>query len=160
MDLSFFLAHSKPLSELAQAVALACAALYFAWKLATGYLFVNLTVELKTTRTQAYVGRDYLVTEIRLSKGDRASLLLKEVTVFVQAGDYPQRSEGLTSPKIPSGRRMIRLTPGESTVFSHSCQIPSHCICLVEVHIAGRSDSPFTGHWKASTCSAPIAGNA
>ena len=160
MDISCILSHSKQFSELAQAAALASAAFYFAWKLVTGYLFVNLTVELKTMRSTAYAGRDHLLTEIRLSKGDRASLLLKEVTVFVKAGEHPQRSEKLKSPLIPGGLRMIRLTPGEATVFSHSCEIPSHCVCLVEVYIAGRSNSPFTGHWRASTHSAPIASNA
>ena len=147
---NFLLFHSKQISELAQALALLAAAGFFLWKLVAGYLFCNLSVQLGLTRIARYSGRDYLNVDIKLTKGDRSSLLLKRIQVSVKQGNAPLPSTDLESPIIPDGSRMIRLTPGESTHFSYICEVPSDSMCYVEVVIEGKSSWLTTGHWKAS----------
>jgi hypothetical protein len=156
----WFLYHSKQLSELAQALALVAAAGFFGWKLFTGYQVCNLSLQLSLARISKYSGRDRLITNIKLSKGDRASLLLKRVHVVVKVDGSVVSDEVLTSPQVPDKTRMIRLTPGESTQFSHICEIGTDDVCNVEISVDGKSSWFTTGHWKASAHSVPLSLNA
>jgi hypothetical protein len=157
---SGLLSHSKELSELAQALALVFAAAFFGWKLWTGYLICNLSLQLGLTRIPKDSGRDRLITDIKLSKGDRASLLLTRVHVVVKVAESVVSEEALMSPQVPDKTRMIRLTPGESTQFSHICEVGSDAVCYVEISVDGRSSWFTTGHWKASAYSGPAAADA
>lgn len=151
--LNFVLRHSKQLSELAQALALISAAVFFLWKLVAGYLFCNLSLQIGLTRIPKYSGKDHLITEIKLLKGDRSSLLLKSIRIIVRTGTVVHETP-LNSPFIPGETRMIRLTPGESTQFSHICEVDSDSVCHVEVSVDGKPLWFTTGHWKASAHSA------
>ena len=71
--LTWLWTNAKTVKDLAEAVALLCAAGYFLWRSIAGYLFVNLSVALDVRRAAgAAGGRHHLVTVMRFTKGDRA----------------------------------------------------------------------------------------
>src|SRR4051812_19633558 len=84
--MQWLLANSEHIQDLAEAIALICAAFFFIWKTSSGYLFVNLSVEIKPARTPKNndAANHYLVTTVKLIKGDRASLLLTKLRIVIQ----------------------------------------------------------------------------
>jgi K+-sensing histidine kinase KdpD len=155
--LDWLLCHSKQTSEIAQATALFAAALYFLWKLFTGYLIANMSVESILSRSRLDRGEDLLVISVKLTKGDRESVTLKEIKLQVQTNETEICNVSLLAPFATEARRMIRLTPGEITQFAHQCKVPIDGICYVEVLVKGKAFF-FTpmGYWKASAISAPM----
>jgi hypothetical protein len=148
--LTFMTSYSKELSQLAQALALVAAAIFFVWKLISGYLYCNLSLQMQVTRAPKSAGIDYLTTELKLLKGERSSIELKSVKVIVNGVGFD-----LVSPLISDGTRMVRLTPGESTHFSHMCEVDSRTACHVEASVDGKPSLLTMGHWKASVHSVP-----
>lgn len=153
----------KELADLAQALGIFAAALYFAIKLLLGYLFVNLTVKPVLSRVEDPNDdtSDILTVTLELSKGDRAAMALKEITVDVKPtkGDLePLKQEFKVGPK----KRNLRLTPGETYLFSSYFPVPRGQACQVMASVHGGSgliEWP-NGYWQSTAVSLPLANKA
>lgn len=154
-------------------VALLAAGVFFAWKVLTGWLFVNLTVGLKLERIQKDDVTDYFAITLSLEKGSTDSVWLKHIEVRITSSIAPKEqridmtdetrrlhvhSKRLVWDQVESEGRGIALSPGESTTIARFAEIPSQCPAHVEVVIFG--DRTFwrkTGfQWRASAVSLPI----
>lgn len=115
-----------------------------------------MSVEPILSRSRLGWGQDLLIIGVKLTKGDRESVTLKEIRLQVRTEETEICNVPLLAPFAAEARRMIRLTPGETTQFAHQCEIPSNSICCVEVLVKGKAFF-FTpmGYWKASAVSAP-----
>lgn len=144
-------AWTKPLSELLQAGGIAAAALFFGWKLASGYVATNLTVTLATRRapSASAPGTDLVVVVVTLNKGDREAALLQEIRLGV-APLEPQPADGpyvrslddariaLAGAGAQVGPRMVRLSPGESASFEHLLCVPADRLLKLTVQVTCR----------------------
>jgi hypothetical protein len=150
--------------NIAEAVALVMAALFFLFKLISGYLVSNLTLSLTAKRVKhpTEPGMALLAVDLTLTKGDRESALLKNVTITVTPVGEPAERKPLASPSIEGLKRMIRLAAGEGTQFSEVWNIPIDSVCHIEAAVDARvgfmpSVVPLEAHWKASAVSLPSA---
>ena len=79
-----------------ESMALLAAAVFFAWKLFTGWLIVNLGVQISTKRETLDNARDYLAVTVQLKKGSIDTLWLKDISIRVAAqsldGSGPQQA--------------------------------------------------------------------
>ena len=157
--MNWLLANSEHTRNLAEAVALLCAAFFFIWKTRSGYLFVNLSVGIKLARTPKNndATNHYLVTTVRLVKGDRASLLLTKLHLVIQTATGILKEADLDVSTRINGD-VMRLTPGESYQFAHYCEIPADVACTIHACVEGRKKhSTPVGYWHVSAVSVPPA---
>lgn len=148
--------------NIAEAVALVMAALFFLFKLVSGYLVSNLTLSVTCRRAKhpRNPGQELLAVDLTLTKGDRESALLKKITITVTPQGKAAEAKQLQGLGIKGKSRMIRLAAGEGTQFSEVWFIPRDSVCSVEVAVDARVGFvpvmlPLEAHWKASTVSLP-----
>lgn len=168
----------EDIKAIAETVALASAALFFIYKLVAGYLYVELSVALTTTRTHIDPANDLLVITAKLKKGSRGSIRIHDAQarvvydgtvklvqfIGIHRLSYVSGKLGSTDRKSinwnisSKSSPLLRLPPNEETEFSCSTQVPRTAICEIEIAILGRERSWFgIGQWKASNVSAPMA---
>jgi hypothetical protein len=155
--MQWLLANSEHIQNLAEAIALICAAFFFIWKTSSGYLFVNLSVEIKPARTPKSndAANHYLVTTVKLIKGDRASLLLTKIHLVIQTATEVLKETDL-DVSTGMNRDIMRLTPGETYQFAHYCEIPANSACTVHAFVQGKKrQSARTAYWHVSAVSVP-----
>jgi hypothetical protein len=155
----------------AETVALLFAALYFAYKLVTGYQVINLSVKLSYVREPSTTeNKDYLAVLVTLLKGDRGSLRFYDAQVRVTCeGEHEGRilalpdiqrlsfrNKKLAWDKMSTTVPFIWITPGDEVLFSCCCEVERSKPCLIEVAILGRKKfHPKIGQWRASLVSLP-----
>ena len=153
----------KEWSDLAQALALGIAALYFSTRLLLGYFMTNLSVEpiVKRQRTKN-IENDFLLLTLKLTKGDREGMDLDRVVIAVidaTDGASAVLHNHAYEPRVADTNRALRLSPGETTFFSFHFTVPSESTCQIQVEILGRSGFlqwPKV-YWKTLAVSLPIA---
>ena len=166
--------HAK---DIAEAVALACAAGYFLFKAYTGYFRVNLSLSLECSRHAAHSSNDTLVVRAILTKGTNGSLTLHDVQARVIYGEATsllvfrgiERSsyDSVTSPfprkviawsRVSAQSPMLKLVPEEVTELAAFCEVPSGAVCTVEFAVVGqKTNRKPLGQWKATSVSVPRA---
>jgi len=131
--------------NLAETIAFALAGAFFLYKFISGYLIVNLSIEIDCDRHPTKNSdKDLLAITVLLSKGERGSLDFHDASVQVSYEDgteeiplhgikrssYIARND-VTSrfKKIKWGRKskkspFLRLTPGEKTQLAAKCIVP------------------------------------
>jgi hypothetical protein len=161
---------------IAETVALTCAAVFFLWKVISGYLHVELGLSISSSRTPQLNGNDLLVVTAKLNKGARGSVRLHDVQVRLTfdgtvltkplIGFHRQsyRTETIGSTKRgviswdkpSSSAPLLRLSPDEETEFSCYAEIPKPTVCVIELAVLGR-ESSWLGfsQWRASHVSTP-----
>ena len=162
--------------NIAETLAIASAAIFFAYKAISGYLYVDMSLALSSGRSRLTDAEDVLVITLRLKKGGRGSVRIHDVQARVSCGPTHQiltfvgfhRLSYTTEPvtsierkvinwrKLSENQPLLRLPPDEETEFSCWCRVPTSAICNVEVAVLGRERSWFgIGQWKASLVSTP-----
>jgi hypothetical protein len=157
------------------------AIIFFAYKLLTGWLFINLNMELEGKRTTLDQERDHIVLHIMLDKGSIDSFWLKDIDIRVSELDYQQGSVRIhtictlkphgTAKTVTNGDtpdwdgekfEYYVLSPNEKTCFAAYLTVGSRQVVLLEVMILGTR--PFYGieykkgkpiQWRASTILLP-----
>lgn len=164
----------------AETIALACAAGFFIYKVAAGYLYGDLSLSISSTRPHSIDDADLLTITAKLKKGGRGSILLHDVQarltydgqvqnqnprfVGFLRQSYKTERVGCTDRKIVNWDKLsesaplLRLTASEETEFSCCAKVPKGAVCVVEVAVLGqvRPGSPVS-QWKASHVSTPMA---
>lgn len=167
-------APSESIKNIAETVAFACAALYFLYRATAGYLIANISITASASRQIAHSGNDYLIVRVTVSKGDRGSVNLHDAQIQVDWGSKPVRvplkgirrlsfkprrdapGKEINWDLLSESSPMIRLTPGEETVLSGACTVPTSALCNVEVVVLGQMLLTHRfGQWQASTVSLP-----
>jgi hypothetical protein len=132
---------------------------YFGYKVATGYLYTNLSVELTQRRqTSVNEGNDHIVVTMKISKGDRGTIEIDDIKlrftsplfdtiVAVEdnrrlfwensAGEPPRYA--IDFSQFNDVAPVLRLTPGESTQFEANTEVPSGETVRIELAILGQS---------------------
>lgn len=152
----------KLVSEVFKIIAYSAAALFFLWKFVSGYMVSNLSLDPIVKRQKHTEGNDYLLIDLKLIKGDRESVVLIAVSLSMKEDTADPININLESPTVVSEKRMIRMSPGEITQFSHLFTVAASSCCTIEFHIKGhagifsRAFGRYTGHWKASVISLPL----
>jgi hypothetical protein len=160
MDLCFSLSTMKELVEVA---AFGSATLFFLWKATSGFLHVNLDLDVDHVRNSLPdSATDSLVTVVILKKGSNATLRLEEVLVFVTPTKQEYEKQAFSfdvSVDTESKRRNLQLPPGDGTKFAHLFEVPRDAICKIEVIVRGKTlfRFPFRslGVWIASDWTTP-----
>jgi hypothetical protein len=155
----------------AETLALLSAALFFAYKLFSGYQVVNLSVKLSCIREPSpTLNKDYLAILVTLLKGDRGSLRFYDAQVRVTSeGEKDEiilpladirrlsfQDQKLRWDRLSRSVPFIWITPGDEVLFSCYCEVEKGKPSLIEVAISGRKKfHPKTGQWRASLVSLP-----
>lgn len=157
------------------------AIIFFAYKLLTGWLFINLNIELEGERTNLDEEHDHIVLHITLDKGNIDSFWLKDIDIRVSEVDQQQEkaqphkictakpfgmAKTVTNGDAPDwdGAKFeyYVLSPNEKTSFAAYVTVGSSKVILLEVMILGTR--PFYGieyrkgkpiQWRASTILLP-----
>lgn len=152
------------LKDFAQIFALVFAGCFFIWKWMSGALIANMDVDPIIERYKKNDSKDYIKLTIKLKKGDRACIQIKDLKInFSDEGtvkEINQKYHKLSSPNLPEENRMVLLSPGESTQFSYIYEVDSEKVYNIEIYIKGSSiifeklpEKP--SQWKASSVSLP-----
>ena len=158
--MKWLLANSEDMKNLAEGIALICAAFFFIWKTISGYLLVNLSVGIKLARIPKRndPANHYLVTTVKLIKGDRASLQLTKIHLVIQTAEGLKEADLDISPCVNGD--VMRLTPSESYQFAHYWEISADASCTIHAYVEGRTIAwawaPI-GYWHVSAASVPPA---
>ncbi len=151
---SWLLDNSDSLKNIAEMLAFVGALLFFIWKVWTGYNIINLSINLDTRRARGNTTEhDWLVIKLTLTKGDRARLRLKAASLVIldlEGAEITSRKV----PVIPTGKAVLRLSPGESTSFECCLEVPAGKPCEVQVEVRGHAQ--WHGGWRATAISLPI----
>ena len=163
---------------IAETIALVSAAAFFIYKVVAGYLYVELSLAVSTTRTHLDSEIDLLVISAKLKKGSRGSVRLHDAQAKITYDKMVKYIpflgihrlsyvSGLLSStdrktinwdKSSKSSPLLRLPPNEETEFSCHIQVPRTAVCDIEIAILGQVRSWFgIGQWKASHVSAPMA---
>jgi hypothetical protein len=151
--------------------ALAGGGLFFAWKLFTGWLIINLKLSIKLDRASKTSDVDHLAISVVFEKGTTDSIWLKDITARATwAGNVdPQpidMSEELRWLRVHQNKvawgqyapahGSIALSPGESTTVARATEVPASAPVTVEVAAYGRRNFwPRGFQWRASAVSLP-----
>ncbi|HXB94106.1 MAG TPA: hypothetical protein VNU70_03070 [Puia sp.] len=169
------------LTKILKILGAAAAVLFFAYKLLTGWLFINLNVSIEPDRKPAGGDRDHLALKVMLSKGSIDSLWVRDIECRVSAmvpGEAGFTPERITTVK-PQGMKKAKklnsqdywsgetapyyvLSPKEEATFTAYTTVGAQQVILVEVIIVGTR--PFYGiefkngkpiQWRSSIVSLP-----
>lgn len=148
------------------------AALFFLWKLFTGWLIINLQVSLDLKRQRYDERNDILAIQLNLKKGATDTLWIQDISLRVAPEDstfkpiiieFPELTQlavaenkliwDALSPKA----KKLTLSPDESLQFGRAVPVPRDMPALVEVAVFGNRTFWSTGfQWRASGVSLPI----
>jgi hypothetical protein len=166
--------------DIIKVAAAGLAVIFFAYKLVTGWLFINLNIELEAERTMLDQELDHIVLHIILDKGEIDSLWLKDIDIIVSELDRSGTVQTENSRMIkPYGMTKVEtnelssnqgamesksyvLSPKEKTCFAAYLTAGKRQTILLEVKVFGTR--PFYGieykngkliQWGASTILLP-----
>lgn len=162
-----------PVNEWVQVAALLAAGSFFAWKLLTGWLFVNLKVGLKLERVEKNAFTDHMAIILLLEKGPTDSVWLNHIEARITSPLAPKEQridmssetrrlqvylKKMVWDQVENEGRSIALSSGETTTIARFAEISSQCPVQVEVLIfGGRTFWRRTGfQWRASAVSLPM----
>ncbi len=162
--------------DIAQGAAVLGAAAYFLVRMIGGFFTVNLSLRVECGRAFKDEHTDWVAVRVHLTKGDRRTLTLHDVTVWrsgrepetvsalrrmttTSAGGRP-RAVGPTDTTLdhaPADRgHPLNITPGEEIEFGAMLEAPRSGAVVVEAAVLGRAwVSPFRSQWRASCASPP-----
>lgn len=151
-------------------VALVAAAAFFLWKLFTGWLIVNLALQVTEIRQVKNERVDFLAISILLDKGTTDSVWLKHVSVRVT----PEGQSPLPPISLTGYRRLNTVgdkldwsaedttqdkwavSPGEKLQLGAWCEVPTGIPARIEVAVLGTRPFWTPGfQWRATTVSLP-----
>lgn len=165
----------ETIKTVVEITAYASAAGFFVWKVVSGFLIVNLSIEAKAERVPAAEGRDHLAVAVTISKGSIGSLQLHDARVRVTYDEGQQELELIGYNRLsselkdsPLSRRRITferpskrqpllfLTPEEKATFSTCTDVPRHKPSTIEAAILGiLTGGRRFGQWRSSIVSLP-----
>lgn len=152
---------TKNFAELTQGIAVIAAAVFFAWKWASGYMAFDMSVGATTRRFRRPGEKDLLVVNIALTKGDRESALLKSIKLYLSDPRDPSSAEEveIVDANLKAADRAIRLTPGEATTFEHLIELPVDADVKVAAEVVATSgffdlfNIEVKGYWRCTAIS-------
>lgn len=165
-----FIQEFKPVAEFLTYVT---AVVFFICKLASGYHYANMAIDVSSERVPLDSGEDALIVTVRFKKGATGSLRIYDAQVRVAYGDGPEpvikpllgyRRLGMTKKPFqidwrgkPEGRqRYLRLPPNDETQFACSFTVPPTALCSIEVAVLTHEHWWWGyGQWLASAMSPP-----
>lgn len=164
------------LKDVAKVFALVAAGLFFCVKVVSGYAMVNLSTRLKLERLRGENGNDVLMVRAELEKGDRATLMLHDISGRVRIGNeslelvfpglerksFKTRDTGRRSVAWKRSSRKtpyVQLVAGDSMEVATAVDVPRDAVCEVEVRVLGcRKRRKKTVQWMSTGVSVPAAG--
>ena len=151
------------------------AAVFFLWKLFTGWLIINLQVSIDLKR-QSYDGEnDILAVQINLKKGSTDTLWIRDISLRVTPQWPADKPTVITFAELtqlaivnkkldweaacPEAKN-ITLSPDESVQFARAILVPRNRPALVEAAVFGDRTFWSKGfQWRASAVALPIVQN-
>jgi hypothetical protein len=156
------------------------AALFFGFKILSGFFVYNLSVTLRCKREPVNTpGYDLLIITASLKKGDMSALTLHDIQARVSYGKkhIEVAFEGILrtsyrTDSVSAGRRklvcwdklaqsapLVNLVPNEETSFSSYTRVPATETCLVELVVLGKRAYVGwkVGQWRATEIVPPTA---
>ena len=168
----------EQLSDFLQTLGLLAASLFFTYKLFTGWLIINMSISIQTTRQKVSAGDDLLVVTVNLNKGSTDTLWLTAVECQVlpigkphPRGSMPKRKSLLgkrpryqtTQSTVhwhrPRSNRGLTLSPGEQTSFAGMFTVVPTYAYQVEVVVLGTRPLWWpgsVGQWRAVAVALPV----
>ena len=163
---------------IAEFLAFLGAALFFAFKLFTGFFIFNLSVALKCERkTNVTTGTDGLVITASLKKGDMSVLVRHDIRAkvsyetearvipfagFFRASYHSDTSDGFerkvaVMDTISRSSPFLNLVPGEEASFSCVTEIPSTATVRVDLVVLGKRAfvGVGVGQWRSTAVILP-----
>ena len=152
----------KQWSEFGQAAALFGGVAFVLLKAVFGYFMINLTIDPSVQRSRGRNRKvDDLLLTIKLTKGDReaASVSTIRITLVEVAGAnelsaFTAQEHALRNPERD---RSLKLSPGETAVFSYHFEAPTEAVYKFKIELIGGSG--FFGwprcYWVVSVVSLP-----
>jgi hypothetical protein len=164
--------------DIAETVALALAGLFFIFRALSGYLIVNTSISIVCRRQRMPdVKRDWLVTEVRLIRGEFGTLSLHDAQVQVRTAETvlrlplsaADRRSYRTDAVGGHSRRtvdwdqrsrespFINLSPNEEASFGCVMEVAVDQPCVVEATVIGKRKLSWrSAQWRASCVALPI----
>lgn len=157
------------IETLLKVVALFAGGAFFLWKLATGWLLINLSIGVTTARQPVPESsdEDWLSVQVTLEKGPTDTVQVTQILARIarthELESNPskeQKSSDWESLEINSEGEAtgkgLSLAPGEKTHFAHTFRVKRAIPYLVHVVATGRRFFWPTGfRWRASAVSLP-----
>ena len=152
------------------------AAVFFFYKVATGYHIVNASISIECTRRKREDGQEeFLAVSTTLKKGERGTVALRDGWARIKYGEsekfYFKKFIGIDRLDYNKkdgewwkslDNRYINLAPGEESSFSCLFLVPPNESCEVEiavfgitVHFTRPGRKPGLVQWRASAISLP-----
>jgi hypothetical protein len=161
--------------HLAEIIALAAAAVFFLYKAVSGYLMVNMTVELTSKRNKKDETEDYVVAKAMFKKGAVGSLDIHDAWIVLKNGKKQIQTDiddiirfSYNKNSIKEGYKIIkwgtqstkspflRLSSNESMTVEKMFLVPSEAACEIQLVVLGtRTNSRRFGQWRSSCVSLP-----
>ena len=155
------------------------AALFFGFKLASGFFIHNLSVSLNLNRSPIKDSdNDTLIISALLEKGNISAITLHDIQVCISYGQvkksipfngflrcsYETKSVGSTyravanTDRLSTSSPLLNLVPGEKTSFSCSAEVPATESIVVELIVIGKRAyiGKSIGQWRSSAVSVPL----
>jgi hypothetical protein len=171
---------AEGVKNVAEALALVCAACFFIYKLIAGYLFTDLSVKVEAGRCRILGEYDVLVITATLKKGERGSVQIHDAQVRISYDNVTQDAEIIPMLgflrlsygtenlgkkerqfikwKISETAPLLRIPPNEEAQFSCHTRVHPNAICSMELVVLGREWSGLrVGQWRSSQVCAPLA---
>jgi hypothetical protein len=116
------------------------------WKALSGYFKVNLSIAIEVRRTPGTLpGTHDMVVLVKLKKGDRASLAVEKLSIWLFPGERNLNETALLDEQ-PTWtitplvfNRPLNLTPGEETHFAFHQTISESITVFVVSKVEGRT---------------------
>ncbi len=171
----------KRMADVLQTFGLAAAGVFFAWKLASGYQAVNMSLSLQLRRQPLDATHDYLVIGLSLEKGDREASSIKRIALEVQPQPVDEVAPTGTllamqhevvprwdrypavAAEVEDIKARLFVTPGETARFEQVVKVKRNETLLVAAQVL--ADSGFFGRarvakrweakWRTTAISTP-----
>lgn len=159
------------LNEWGQLVAWLAAAVFFAYKVLSGYLISDVSIKLACERKHKSAELDYLALTVTLKKGERGGIVIHDgqarvrgltvnspqELIGVRRLDRPDPAE-IARIKWEELRRGLNLPPGDEMQFAALFEVPCGQSAVVEVVVLAKKlwrPTHKFGQWRASYVSLP-----
>ncbi|GMR20959.1 MAG: hypothetical protein BMS9Abin36_1557 [Gammaproteobacteria bacterium] len=155
------------------------AALFFGFKLLSGFFIHNLSVSLKYERSAVKnTDNDILIVTAELEKGDISAITLHDIQARISYNQhsvsipfqgihrcsYTTQNIGSACRKVAKIERqsqsspLLNLSLGEKASFSCSLEVPAKEIVTVELVVLGKRAyiGTWVGQWRSSVIATPL----
>jgi hypothetical protein len=165
--------HLNDIESLSKVIALIAAALFFCWKLFTGWLIVNMQISIEASRQEYEAKCDLVTVRVKLDKGMTDTLWLRDASVRICSIDETGEAREILSKRFELNRlkidseklvwepaldeKKLTLSPGESLHFGWPFKVTAGGPLVIEAAVYGNRTFWRRGfQWRASLGCPPV----